>query len=179
MVDKIALETDVEALRAELRKKERLLERVKNANTQYATEPSVGTVIRFSRSIGGTRNYTFVAVRNEPGWSVTGRRNSLNYLGLVEGSTNTWEALSIAIGQSVIEEAVGWDVVKTDAYSYFQGVNSGTVYRTKCGQLVVEAYNTVVQEWHEVETSVSYMNLKPLSRAQARLIAGPKAVAEQ
>jgi hypothetical protein len=113
MVDKIALETDVEALRAELKKKERLLERVKNANTQYAAEPPVGTVIRFSRSIGGTRNYTFVAVRNEPGWSVTGRRNSLNYLGLVEGSTNTWEALAIAIGQSVIEEAVGWDVVKT------------------------------------------------------------------
>lgn len=103
-------ELDVTTAEYELKQATRRLEKVKNANSQYKEEPPLDTVLKFYRTIaGGDNYYTFVAVRTQAGWSVTGRKNALNGIGLKE-SGNTWDDLRMSVGQNNLLEATGWRV---------------------------------------------------------------------
>jgi hypothetical protein len=132
---KKALESELTTLSTELEKKRKKLDRLSKVQTNlFDAEPAVGTVIRFSRPLhNSVVRYTFVAYRagSAPGrWSVTGRKNALNYLGLVEGG-NTWDDLLVAIGDADVEVATVWVNPLEDEFEYFQASESGKVFRTK------------------------------------------------
>lgn len=103
-------ELDLATAEREVKQAQRRLEKIRNANSQYREEPPIDTVLKFFRNIaGGDTFYTFVAVRTQGGWSVTGRKNALNGIGLKE-SGNTWDDLRISVGQNNFLEATGWRV---------------------------------------------------------------------
>lgn len=184
MTEKDTLQTDIDRLELELSKTKRKLEKLENANTQYTEQPPVGTVLKFSRTIAGSINkYTFVAFHGlKDSWSVTGRKNALNVIGLTEGG-NSWEALTIAIGQEVVQEATVWAIPKSPEYKYSEGRFSGSVYRVRPGdenkRYAAENYNAVTQDWHFIERAFNRIETREIDVNRAVQIAGPKAVAKR
>lgn len=182
MLSKEQVTADVEVLEEALRKKKRLLEKLENANTQFSKEPPPGTVLKFERTIaGGTRKYTFVLLSvGENSWTVTGKKNALNAIGLKE-SGNTWQDVTVAVGQNTLYQATGWEEAKGLFWHYFQGTESNRIYRSKEDVITspnrnvkVERYSSVIQEW--VEVQAYRPNLRYITAAMASLMAGPKAV---
>jgi hypothetical protein len=102
------LKAQKEALERELATVTKQAERLAKGAEQFDSEPEVGTVLRFTRLIAGSRiAYTFVAARSKTGWYVTGSKNALGFLGLTERG-NSWEKLLIAIADNEAEVASGW-----------------------------------------------------------------------
>lgn len=124
---KTSLVNDIDHLEEILAKKKRELQKLDSV--QDISEPDPGTVLLFSRPLaGGTKKYTFVAFRTWDGsgkWSVTGKANTLNLLGLSEAG-NTWDQLLLAIGSAKVKQATDW---VTLGYKYYRGRNSGAFYR--------------------------------------------------
>lgn len=108
------LEEDIESKELSVANAKRRLTKLRNANTQLSEEPEVGTVLTFARTLaGGDKLYTFVAVRTEAGWTVSGKRNTLRLLGLSEGA-NEWVDLTVAIGPNSMWVPCRW-VIASDS----------------------------------------------------------------
>lgn len=184
MVDKSTVTTLIADLEDQLRKNKRLLEKLENANTQLTSEPEPGTVLRFERPIaGGSTKYTFVLLAvGKDSWTVTGKKNALNGIGLKE-TGNTWQDVTVAVGQNTLYRVTDWEVAKEPIWHYFQGNKSDRVYRaeeavttTRDRSTKIYRYEPVLQEWVQVQVDIP--NLRYIPASIASLLVGPRAISQ-
>lgn len=146
--EKEALERKLAELADEQAEAEKRLNRL--TRVQDLPDPAKGTVIRFTLTYSGRSSYTFVAYKAsiwEKSWSVTGKKNSLNYFGLRE-SGNSWSELLLAIGDARIEFATQWsDSNEPNAYEYFVGDGTGRIFRGNVASNKVEVRSPQSEEW--------------------------------
>lgn len=149
------LRKTVEVEEAKLAKLRRQLDRYESIPSYLTEEPEPGTVLRFSRKIGSDgkgMTYTFIAMRvsDKPdAWHLTGKAGVLKSMGLVE-TGNTWDAVSLAIGQSKVRKATQWVNLKEEsiAYNYTISLMTDHVYRTNPETDLVEV-RTALGTWRQ------------------------------
>lgn len=150
--ERAVLQAKFDEMKAELEKAQRRLQKLDKV--QDLNEPEPGSVLRFSRSMAGSRQkYTFVAFRSGPfvkSWHLTGKANALRLLGLAEGG-NSWEDLLIAIGDADVVFATDWSSNPDSAYLYFRGYATGKVFRVKRDadpRTAMQVRNPTTGRWH-------------------------------
>lgn len=148
--EKRQLQADLELLQKTLESKSRRLDKL--SKIQDLPEPAPGSVIRFSRPLGGsTRKYTFVALRIDDkveSWHLTGKANALRLLGLSE-SGNSWENLLIAIGENRVRVATDWAAPgeEPQPFDYFKG-GDGKLYRVSKDDLeATQFWSNLARGW--------------------------------
>lgn len=117
----------LEQANAEVRRAAKVLTKLENANTQLTFEPAVGTVLKFERPIHqSSTKYTFVILRVDSGWTVTGRKSAIRGIGLQEVG-NSWEDICVAVGQETLYMVSRWEVAND--LNHFVGGVSGCALR--------------------------------------------------